>query len=57
MDHEFRVSVHDQVGIVAREDDLTLLLGLPDKRDDLFNYGVVEIFFGLIDDQRTATFA
>ncbi len=46
------VSIDHHVRIMARHDQLTLRLSLPDGGDD-FEYDlVIQIFFGLIDDER-----
>jgi hypothetical protein len=49
---QLRVTVDDKVCVVADENDLPLLFGLPKLLNNFLHYGIVEVLFGLIDKQR-----
>lgn len=51
-EHQFGISVYDQVCIMAREHQLASILRSPDLGDDLLHGVAIEIILGLIDNQR-----
>ena len=56
-DHLIRISVNYQVGIVCHDDDLTPLFSITEAMYQLLEDRLrVQVFFGLVDDQRPVVF-
>ena len=50
--HQFGIAVDDQISVVTDEDNLSLLLGLPELFYDFLHDRIVEVFFRLVDKER-----